>query len=154
MQLLFFLKFTQCVTILHTVSNQEVIPKRLISMLRIAQKLYVRCKVIYVGCINSSYNNVAKCICLLDKKAFFCLHRKFSCKVRAFERHIPLSSEDKVSLVKLDAKFVNSLNSLYERECHFFLKNRIIPLPWYVFSQAHRGLRVGFLLLWYSVVHY
>ena len=37
----FFLKFTQRVTILQTVSNQEVILKRLISMLRVAQKLYV-----------------------------------------------------------------------------------------------------------------
>ena len=37
----FFLKFTPCVTILQTVSNHEVTLKRLISMLRIAQKLYV-----------------------------------------------------------------------------------------------------------------
>ena len=37
----FFLKFTLRVTILQTVSNQEVTLKRLISMLRIAQKLYV-----------------------------------------------------------------------------------------------------------------
>ena len=37
----FFLKFTQPVTILQTVSNQEVTLKRLISMLQIAQKLYV-----------------------------------------------------------------------------------------------------------------
>ena len=36
-----FLKFTQRVTILQTVSNQEVTLKRLISMMRIAQKLYV-----------------------------------------------------------------------------------------------------------------
>ena len=41
MQSVFFLKFAQCVTILQTVSNQEVTLKRLISMLRIAQKLYV-----------------------------------------------------------------------------------------------------------------
>ena len=39
--LFFFLKFTQRVTILQTVSNQEVTLKRLISMLWIAQKLYV-----------------------------------------------------------------------------------------------------------------
>ena len=84
-------------------------------MLRFAQKLYVGCKMIYVGCINSSYNNVAKGICFLD-----CLYRKLSCKVRAFERHIPLSSEDKVSPVKLDANFVNCINSLYESECHIF----------------------------------
>ena len=37
----FILKFTQRVTILRTVSNQEVALKRLISMLPIAQKLYV-----------------------------------------------------------------------------------------------------------------
>ena len=38
---LVFLKFTQGVTILQTVSNQEVTLERLISMLWIAQKLYV-----------------------------------------------------------------------------------------------------------------
>ena len=37
----FILMFTQRVTILQTVSNQEVTQERLISMLRIAQKLYV-----------------------------------------------------------------------------------------------------------------
>ena len=37
----FFLKFTQCVTLLQTVSNQEVTLKRLISILQIAQKLYI-----------------------------------------------------------------------------------------------------------------
>ena len=67
----FSLKFTQCVTILQTVSNNEVTLKRLISMLRIAQKLMLGRKVIYVRCINCSYNNVAKGISLLDKKAIF-----------------------------------------------------------------------------------
>ena len=38
---LIFLKFTQRVAILQTVSNQEITKKRLMSMLRIAQKLYV-----------------------------------------------------------------------------------------------------------------
>ena len=42
MQLFFFLKFSQRVTILQMVSNQEVTLKRPISMLRIAQKLYDR----------------------------------------------------------------------------------------------------------------
>ena len=37
----FFLKFTQPVTILQTVSKQEVTLERLISMLWIAQKLFV-----------------------------------------------------------------------------------------------------------------
>ena len=46
--------------------NQEVTLKRLISMLWIAQKLYVGAEVIYVRCINWSYNNVAKGIRLLD----------------------------------------------------------------------------------------
>ena len=40
MYLFFFLKCTQRVSILQTVSNQEVTLKRLISMLPIAQKLY------------------------------------------------------------------------------------------------------------------
>ena len=48
-------------------------------------------KVIYVRCINCSYNNVAKGIRLLDKKAFFCLYRKKLMQVRAFERYIPLT---------------------------------------------------------------
>ena len=38
---IFFPKFIQRITILHTVSNQEVTLKRPISMLRIAQKPYV-----------------------------------------------------------------------------------------------------------------
>ena len=46
-------------------------------------------KVIYVRCIKCSYNNVAKGICLLDKK-HFCLYRKKFMQVRAFERYIPL----------------------------------------------------------------
>ena len=37
----FFLKYTERVTILQTVSNQEVTLKTLKNMLRIAQKLYV-----------------------------------------------------------------------------------------------------------------
>ena len=72
---LFFLKFTQCATILQTVSNQEVTLKRLISMLWIAQSCMLGRKVIYVRCINCSYNIVAKGICHLDKK-HFCLYRK------------------------------------------------------------------------------
>ena len=38
---LFFLKFTQRVTILQTVANQDVTLERLINMLWIAKKLYV-----------------------------------------------------------------------------------------------------------------
>ena len=37
-------------------------------------------KVIYVRCVNCSYNNVAKGIRLLDKKAFFVYTGKCSCK--------------------------------------------------------------------------
>ena len=37
-------------------------------------------KVIYVRCISCSYNNVAKGICLLDKKAILIYTGKFSCK--------------------------------------------------------------------------
>ena len=73
----FFIKFTQRVTILQTVSNQEVTLKRLISMLQIAQKLNVGHKRIYVRCINSSYNKVANGIRRLDKKAFLFIQEKF-----------------------------------------------------------------------------
>ena len=55
-----FSKVNQRVKILPTVSNQEVTLKRLMSMLPIAKKLYVGGKVIYVRCMNCSYNNVAK----------------------------------------------------------------------------------------------
>ena len=44
-------------------------------------------KVIYVRCINCSYTNVAKGICLLEKK-HFCLYWKNFMQVRAFERYI------------------------------------------------------------------
>ena len=47
-------------------------------------------KVIYVRCINCSYNNVAKGIRLLDKK-HFCLYRTNFIQVRAFERYIPIN---------------------------------------------------------------
>ena len=47
-------------------------------------------KVLYVRCINCSYNNVTKGIRLLDKNAYFCLYRKNFMQVRAFERYIPL----------------------------------------------------------------
>ena len=72
-----------------TVSNKEVTLNRPISMLPIAQKLYVGGIVIYVRCINCSYNNVAKGIGLLDKK-HFCLYMKFFMQVKAFERYISL----------------------------------------------------------------
>ena len=38
------------------------------------------CKVIYVRCISCSYNNVAKSIGCLDKKAILVYTGKFSCK--------------------------------------------------------------------------
>ena len=43
-------------------------------------KLYVGRKIIYVRCINCSYNNVAKGIPLLGKKAIFVYTGKISCK--------------------------------------------------------------------------
>ena len=44
-------------------------------------------KVIYVRCINCSYNNVAKGIRLIDKKAFMFVQEIFV-QVRVFERYI------------------------------------------------------------------
>ena len=46
---------------------------------------------IYVRCINCSYNNVAKGTRLLDKN-ICCLHRKKIMQVRAFEIYIPKAS--------------------------------------------------------------
>ena len=48
------------------------------------------CKGIYVRCINCSYNNVAKGIRLLDKKAILVYTGKVFMQVRAYERYIPL----------------------------------------------------------------
>ena len=44
---------------------------------------------IYVRCINCSYNNVAKGIRLLEEKAFLFIQEIFM-QVRAFERYISL----------------------------------------------------------------
>ena len=76
----FFLKFTQRATILQTVSNQEVTLKGLLACCGLLKSCILGRKVIYVRCINCSYNNVAKCIRLLDKNAFFVYTGKTSCK--------------------------------------------------------------------------
>ena len=47
-------------------------------------------KVIYVSCINCSYINMAKRICLLDEKAIFVYTEKIIL-VRALKSYIPLS---------------------------------------------------------------
>ena len=76
----------------HDIANgikQEVTQKRLISMLPIIQKLYV----IYVRCINCSYNDMAKGIRLLDEKSHFCLCRKNLIQLRTFESNNPLSKQ-------------------------------------------------------------
>ena len=88
----FFLKFTQRATILQTVLNQEVTLKRLISILGLLKSCMLGRKVIYLRCINCSYNNVARGIDLLDKKAFFAYTGKNFMQVRAFERYIPSMS--------------------------------------------------------------
>ena len=51
-------------------------------------------KVIYVRCMSCSYNNVAKGIRLLDKKAIFAYTGKNVVHIRAFERYIPLISDE------------------------------------------------------------
>ena len=65
------LKFTQRVTILQTVSNQKVTLKKLISMLWIAQKLYVRTQSDLCEIYKLFIQNVGKGICLLEKKVYF-----------------------------------------------------------------------------------
>ena len=79
MQMVFCNVHTACHSIVNGIkpgSNS----KKLMSMLRIAQKLYLGRKVIYVRCISCSYNNVAKSIRLLDKKAILVYTGKLSCK--------------------------------------------------------------------------
>ena len=63
--------------------------KRLISMLRIAQKPMLGRKVIHVRCINLSYNNMAIGIRLLDNKALFVYTGKFSCKLELLKDIAP-----------------------------------------------------------------
>ena len=60
--------------------GKEVTLKRLISMLRIAQKLYVGALSDLCEMYNCSYNNAAIGIRLLDKKAVFVYTGKISCK--------------------------------------------------------------------------
>ena len=74
-------------------------------------------KVIYVRCINCSYNNVAKGIRLLDKKNnIFCLYRNNVMKVTAFERYIPLklriSQTCQIILAKTYKFFTKSITLL------------------------------------------
>ena len=47
-------------------------------------------KVIYVRCINCSYNNLAKGIRLLDKKLFLFIQKKIHAS-KSFERYISLN---------------------------------------------------------------
>ena len=49
-------------------------------------------KVIYMRCINCSYNNVAKVSVSLIKKHFLFIQEKFM-QVRAFERYIPINMD-------------------------------------------------------------
>ena len=46
---------------------------------------------VYVRCINCSYNNMAKGICLLDKKAIFVYTGKFHTSKSFFDSHILLT---------------------------------------------------------------
>ena len=66
-------------------------------MLWIAKNCMLGRKVIYARCINCSYNNVAKGVRLLDKKAFFVYTGKKIMQVRGFERYIPLVEAHKYS---------------------------------------------------------
>ena len=59
-------------------------------MLPIAEKIMLGRNVIYVRCLNCSYNNVAKGIRLLDKKQFLQENLSFM-QVWAFEIYIPLN---------------------------------------------------------------
>ena len=84
------------------VSNQEVTLKRLRSLLRISQKLYVGaysdlCE------MNCSYNNVAKGIRLLDKKSIFVYTGKISCS------YTPLKMQQMVNQFNLSLLFTSIL---------------------------------------------
>ena len=93
MQLFFSSKITQRVTqrvtIWLPVSNQEVTKKTDKHAVDCSKAVCWGRRVIYARFINCSYNNVAKGIRLLDKKAFFVYTGKKIMQVRAFERYIP-----------------------------------------------------------------
>ena len=80
-------------------------------------------KVMYVRCINCSYNNGAKGIRLLDKKAIFCLYRKKFMQVRAFERYIPLNTWKLNVLKMIDSRILFYCNDL----------DRLSPKPKFTF---------------------
>ena len=70
-------------------------------------------KVIYVRCINCSYNNVAKGICLLD----FLLIQEKIMQVRAFERYIPFYQS---SLILTELFQHNLINVSYLMACYLY----------------------------------
>ena len=76
MQMVFSKVHPVCVSILHKGIKPGITRKRLISMLPIAQSYMLGRKVIYVRCINCSYNNAAKGIRLLIKKQFLFIQKK------------------------------------------------------------------------------
>ena len=57
-------------------TKMSILSKRLI-MLLMTQNCMSGCKIIYVRCINYSYNNIARSISILDKIAIFV----FTCKL-------------------------------------------------------------------------
>ena len=76
-------------------------------------------KVIYLRCINCSYNNVAKGIRLYDKKRNFCLNMKQFMQVRAFERYT-----ETIKLCPLDVYVCQFL--MYERISFNLLNNKLL----------------------------
>ena len=86
----------------------------------------LRSQVINVRYINCSYNNVAKGICLLDKKAFFCLNRKEIMQVRAFKRYIPLINKQSQYFISTCVGF-NKCIDIFFLNCfsiiHYSLKS-------------------------------
>ena len=77
-------------------------------------------KVIYVRCISCPYNNVAKGISLLDKKATLVYTGKFFMQVRAFERYIPLNELGK----EIKCEGLPSILSLFRNEFNKFNNTR------------------------------
>ena len=109
---LFFLKFTQRVTIFQTASNQEVTLKRLIRMLQITPKLHV-------GALSDLCEMYKLFIQQCDQRdpspligKLFCLFRKHFMQVRAFERYIPLKLSDFAYILLIDIKMPTDIGIL------------------------------------------
>ena len=114
------------------------------------------CKVIYVRCINCSYNNVAKgtCICFLDKKACFVYTgKKF---MRELLKDILNKSENTTLQLSIfyekvrDKKYLLKLNNVAQTSSKRFVETPPICLVW---CMSYAPLSVLSFICWNLLLH-